>query len=199
MVDIYNFIFDKISDSVVVLDKSGNILCSNNAFSEMSDEMKVFGIDLAKALSEKDILLKNKIELKNSKNKSVEISINSFEYKDNIVLILRNNSSLKDIDRTHIDFISTVSHELRTPLTSIKGFVDTLLSAGDKLDRDSQIRFLKIIKSQVERLTRLVENLLAVSKFESGKSENVYKEINVRKAVRSVIECRKSEYDRYRS
>lgn len=198
MVDIYNFIFDKISDSVVVLDKSGNILCSNNAFSEMSDEMKVFGIDLAKALSEKAILLKNKIELKNSKNKSVEISINSFEYKDNIVLILRNNSSLKDIDRTHIDFISTVSHELRTPLTSIKGFVDTLLSAGDKLDRDSQIRFLKIIKSQVERLTRLVENLLAVSKFESGKSENVYKEINVRKAVRSVIESLMPKYEKYK-
>ena len=60
MVDIYNFIFDKISDSVVVLDKNGNVLCSNNAFSEMNDELKVLGINLAKVFSEEDIFSKNK-------------------------------------------------------------------------------------------------------------------------------------------
>ena len=197
MVDVYKFIFEKVSDSVVVFDENGKILFSNQAFAEMKDKLKYWGIDLQKILLEGKFLSRDKIELKNTQNEPFEIDVQYFEYEKNQVLVLSNNSSLKDIDRTYIDFISTVSHELRTPLTSIKGFVDTLLSAGDKLDKDSQIRFLKIIKSQIERLTRLVENLLSVSKLESGKSENIYKEINIRKSIQVVIESIIPKYKKY--
>ena len=197
MVDMYKFIFEKISDRVVVLDKNKNILYSNNSFLKMRDELSDLGIDLTKKLIDERVFSQKKIEYRNKQNKIVEILFQVFEYDDKTVFILKDNSSLSDIDKTHMDFISTVSHELRTPMTSIKGFVDTLLSAGDKLDKNSQIRFLKIIKSQVERLTRLVENLLTVSKFESGKYESVYKEINIKKSVQSVVDSLTPKYEKY--
>lgn len=197
MGDMYKFIFEKISDSVVVLDKNKNILYSNNSFLKMRDELSDLGTDLIKKIIDERVFSQKKIEYRDKQNKIVEIIFQSFEYDDNTVFILNNNSCFGDIDKTHVDFISTVSHELRTPLTSIKGFVDTLLSAGDKLDKNSQIRFLKIIKSQVERLTRLVENLLTVSKFESGKCENVYKEINIKKSVQSVVDSLTPKYEKY--
>ena len=67
-------------------------------------------------------------------------------------------------NKSQQDFISTVSHELRTPLTSIRGFAQTMLSSWDALDDDSKKQFLKIIEEQSNRLIKLVENVLAVSK-----------------------------------
>ncbi len=67
-----------------------------------------------------------------------------------------------------IDFVSMVSHELRTPLTSIKGFIDTLLRSRDHLNEEQQVRFLNIVKNQADRLTRLVEDLLLLSRIQSG-------------------------------
>jgi len=91
------------------------------------------------------------------------------------------------LNQAHIDFVSTVSHELRTPLTSIKGFADTLLTAGEQLNKEQQTRFISIIKSQVDRLTRLVENLLTVSKLESKKDKSIYKAIELKKFVESIV------------
>ena len=68
------------------------------------------------------------------------------------------------------EFLSTVSHELRTPLTSIRMFVDTLAS-GPIDDSESTRTYLDIIKRENERLSRLVENFLAFSRLESGRTE----------------------------
>lgn len=78
----------------------------------------------------------------------------------------KENNSLQ---KAQAEFISTVSHELRTPLTSIRGFADTLLSAGDKLSEEQKQKFILIIKEQANRLIKLTENLLAVSKNEIEK------------------------------
>lgn len=75
----------------------------------------------------------------------------------------------KDLDKAQSEFISTVSHELRTPITSIKGFAATLLQQANVLDEEKRKKYTKIIKDQAERLSRLVEDLLAVSRLESKK------------------------------
>jgi signal transduction histidine kinase len=73
------------------------------------------------------------------------------------------------LQKAQAEFISTVSHELRTPLTSIRGFADTLLTSGDKLSEEQKQKFILIIKEQANRLIKLTENLLAVSKNEVEK------------------------------
>lgn len=86
------------------------------------------------------------------------------------------------------DFVSTVSHELRTPLTSIKGFADTLLRAQDKVTPENQKKYLTIIKEQADRLTRLVEDLLAVSRLEAQTLQLTIRALDVKKAIDKVCE-----------
>lgn len=99
-----------------------------------------------------------------------------------IVYILQANS----LQQAQTDFVSTVSHELRTPLTSIKGFADTILRAGDRLDVSQQRRYVGIIKDQADRLTRLVEDLLAVSRLESKRLQFTNRAIDLQDAVERV-------------
>ena len=63
-------------------------------------------------------------------------------------------------------FVANVSHELRTPLTSIKGFVETLLD-GAMENSDTCRRFLSIIETETNRLTRLIDDLLSYLQSES--------------------------------
>ncbi|MDX2085517.1 MAG: ATP-binding protein [Candidatus Melainabacteria bacterium] len=92
------------------------------------------------------------------------------------------------LTQAHSDFVSTVSHEFRTPLTSIKGFADTLLRYGENLPNDQRKRFVTIIKDQADRLTRMVENLLSVSKLGAGRVEMSMRPISLRRMVDKVIQ-----------
>ncbi len=105
-----------------------------------------------------------------------------------------NGANNNNLDQAHLDFISTVSHELRTPLTSIRGFADTLLSSYEKLSPEQRKKFLYTIKDQSNRLIKLVENLLAVSKMQSEKEALVYKSVNVTPIIESCIQVIKSQY-----
>lgn len=92
------------------------------------------------------------------------------------------------LTQAHSDFVSTVSHEFRTPLTSIKGFADTLLRYGAQLPGDQQKRFITIIKDQADRLTRLVENLLTVSKLGAARMEMSYRAVPLKRLLEKVIQ-----------
>ncbi len=98
-----------------------------------------------------------------------------------------------DEKQSQHDFISTVSHELRTPLTSIRGFAQTMLSSWDMLDDDSKKQFLKIIEEQSNRLIKLVENVLAVSKVQS-KENYVYKSVSANSSIKAVIPIVQQQY-----
>ena len=106
-------------------------------------------------------------------------------------------SNLVCLDQAQIDFVSTVSHELRTPMTSIKGFADTLLNAGDQLSKEQQIRFISIIKAQADRLTRLVENLLTVSRLETKRHKSVFRSLNLKTYVERIVMGLKNKYQKH--
>ncbi|MBK6631697.1 MAG: histidine kinase [Betaproteobacteria bacterium] len=80
------------------------------------------------------------------------------------------NERLKELDRLKDDFMSTVTHELRTPLTSIRAFSEILLE-DPKIDLEERKKFLAIIVKEVERLTRLINQVLDLAKIESGNAE----------------------------
>ncbi len=96
-----------------------------------------------------------------------------------------NNDELNSLQKVQTDFISTESHELRTPLTSIRGFADTLLTSGDMLSDEQKKKFLMIIKDQSNRLIKLTENLLAVSKNDVEKL--VLKSVDVTSYVENCV------------
>jgi Na+/proline symporter/nitrogen-specific signal transduction histidine kinase len=80
------------------------------------------------------------------------------------------NRRLKELDRLKDDFVSTVTHELRTPLTSMRAFAEILLD-NPELALAERERFLHIVVEEIERLTRLINQVLDLSKIESGRLE----------------------------
>lgn len=204
-IDFYKDIFENIPEGIMICDDSFRIIDVNSNVLQLTNYSKE---ELqGKCCSEIIVLNKNNCpickgkvdsgfvpeqlthiaDLKVNNGTNIPIRINHKSYKEYYISVITPLSDIAFLNQAHIDFVSTVSHELRTPLTSIKGFADTLLTAGDQLDKEQQTRFISIIKSQIDRLTRLVENLLTVSRLESKKDRSIYKAINFKDFITGLL------------
>ena len=86
------------------------------------------------------------------------------------VLVLHDTTELRRLEAVRRDFVANVSHELKTPLTSISGYAETLLGEhGDAGPDDTTARFLETILNNARRMQRLVDDLLDLSRIESGR------------------------------
>ncbi len=81
------------------------------------------------------------------------------------IAVFHDITRLKELERMRQDFVANVSHEIRTPLTTIKGYVETLLEGA--LKEEVAVQFLQVIKRHTDRLTKIVEDLLMLSKIET--------------------------------
>ena len=96
------------------------------------------------------------------------------------------NSKLKELDLMKSEFLNTVSHELRTPLTSIKAFAEILLdNVGE--DPETQTEFLEIINKESDRLTRLINNLLDLSRIEAGRMKWDRESLDLHEVVSTAV------------
>lgn len=106
---------------------------------------------------------------------TIDINLSSFPLasspgmEESTILILRDVSSRRAVERMKTEFISTISHDLRTPLTAIKGYVSTIIDLGQDLGDEDRIRYLNGIAKATNRLVRLVEDILNVSRIEQGR------------------------------
>ncbi len=92
------------------------------------------------------------------------------------------------IERMRSDFVANASHELRTPLTVIRGFVETLAGVA-KDDPDAQARFLKTMGAETERMSRLVDDLLSLSKIEQNEHVTPDDRIDVTEVIGAVVDA----------
>jgi signal transduction histidine kinase len=92
------------------------------------------------------------------------------------------NERLRELDRLKDEFVSTVTHELRTPLTSMRAFSEILLENPD-LEPAERDRFRRIVIEEIDRLTRLIDQILDLSKLESGRAEQQISEVDLRAVV----------------
>lgn len=99
----------------------------------------------------------------------------------------RANSELMHLNELKSSFLANVSHELRTPLTSIRSFSEILLSYPDE-EPQTRTEFLGIIKSESERLTRLINDVLDLAKIEAGRIELRMQPVQLESVVRMSIE-----------
>lgn len=111
-----------------------------------------------------------------------------------IVAIFNDITEIRSIERMKTAFVSTVSHELRTPLTSIKGFICTLLQDVDGFyDAETVHEFYVIIDQECDRLTRLISDLLNVSRIEAGRALDLNPgPVNLPDVVSKVVAAQKS-------
>ena len=101
--------------------------------------------------------------------------------------IVEDITELRRLEQVRTDFAANVSHELKTPLTSIQGFVETL-DAGAIDNPEMAHKFLRIIMMETERLTRLINDILSISKLESGDTEVAIERIRLDKKAHDVCE-----------
>jgi signal transduction histidine kinase len=95
---------------------------------------------------------------------------------------------LRELDQAKTDFVSSVSHELRTPLTSIRGYVE-MLRDGDAGQLDpGQVRMLGVVERNTDRLLALIEDLLTLSRIESGAFRTTLADIDLAALLRSCAE-----------
>ncbi len=103
-----------------------------------------------------------------------------------IVMVFRDVSQQREINRMKSDFISSVSHELRTPLTSIKAYAETMLHDRNMAE-ETKREFLQVINEESDRLTNLINGILEISRIESGTIEIVRTRVNVTSVVNRAV------------
>ncbi|HEY5298591.1 MAG TPA: ATP-binding protein [Verrucomicrobiae bacterium] len=126
------------------------------------------------------------------------LTSNSAGEREGTILVFHDLTRLKQLERTREEFVANVSHELRTPLSMIKGYVETLLD-GAKDEPQTTEKFLRIVDRHVDRLAFLIEDLLTISKLESGRiilnresvplnsiAQNTFDELRDRAAARQI-------------
>ncbi len=90
--------------------------------------------------------------------------------QENVEQLQREHAELERVERVRKDFVINVSHELRTPLASIQGYTETLID-GALNDPENNVRFLRIIRHNAERLARITEDLLTLSRIEQRRQK----------------------------
>ena len=109
------------------------------------------------------------------------------EGKKGVLATFYDVTELRKLERTKAEFVANVSHELKTPLASIKGFVETLQEGGLD-DKKNRKNFLEIIGSNVNRLDLLINDILELSKMDSGRAELNKKEFDFNILVNKILE-----------
>ncbi|HET7909878.1 MAG TPA: ATP-binding protein [Nitrospira sp.] len=200
-------------EGVMVLDSKGRILQVNPAWERMfavtraeargrhSTEVithpklnaLVSSVLASRAGQEAEIVLTN------GRCLNVEASVAGGE-QDNeacAVLVFHDITELRRLEHIRKDFVANVSHELRTPLTSIKGYVEALLDGGAD-DPETSVRFLDIILKQSDRLNLILEDLLQLSKIESGQVQFKQEPLDIGSVVERTIAMIKPLADKKR-
>jgi len=103
------------------------------------------------------------------------------------VLVFKDQSETRRIDRMRADFIANASHELRTPLASIAGFIETLRGPA-RSDPAARDQFLQIMQNQTGRMARLIDDLLSLSRLEMKPYLRPGTEVDLRQTIDSVID-----------
>ncbi len=104
-----------------------------------------------------------------------------------VVIIFRDITKEVEADRAKSEFVSTVSHELRTPMTAIKGYTDLLYAGAVGPINAEQKRFLQIIKSNTDRLTALINDLLDISRVETGRVRFEPRPVQIGEVIADVV------------
>jgi len=111
-----------------------------------------------------------------------------------VIAVIEDITEIKKLEQLRTDFAANVSHEMKTPLTSIKGFVETL-QAGAVDNPETARKFLNIIMIEADRLTRLINDILSITKMESGNENVEIKKIPLDRAVMEVCDLLKIHAD----
>ncbi|HHZ07589.1 MAG TPA: phosphate regulon sensor histidine kinase PhoR [Rhizobiales bacterium] len=169
--------FAGFDSPVFLLDRQGNVLFQNHSAAHAFGEINA-GQHVSARIRQPAVLDIIRESFASGKPGATEIAmpvpsesvylvrvVKAEGEADFFVLIFRDISETRRIDRMRTDFVANASHELRTPLASLRGFIETLMGPA-RNDPRAQEKFLAIMQEQVTRMSRLVDDLMSLSRLE---------------------------------
>ena len=179
-------VLSNMSEGVIATNRRGELDIANNMASQMLNlsRSELAGKNILTLLElEEDYNLRDLVDRK----EDITIRIESEEeltilrasfsmiqadsgYISGIVCVLRDVTEEERIEEERKEFVSNVSHELRTPLTSMRSYIEALIDGAWK-DPELAPRFLDVAQSETDRMIRMIQDLLHLSRIDSGKSE----------------------------
>jgi two-component system phosphate regulon sensor histidine kinase PhoR len=187
-----NSIIDSLQEGLVVLDKQGRIIRSNESFRKIIGGQAVEGKNywqiirsprLAELLAKSGVEKRNFIEDLTLGNRVFMCSVTPLERGEGIVSIFYDITEIKNIEKVKKDFVINVSHELRTPLTAIKGYAETLRNEVETVPGK---KYLEIVERNTDRLINIVGDLLLLSSLEE-KTTLELEDIDLRGFLENII------------
>ncbi len=112
-----------------------------------------------------------------------------------LIICLRDTKTRERQERSRADLVSTVAHELRSPLTSVKGFTATLLAKWDRFNDDQKKLMLETVNADADRVTRLLTELLDVSRIDAGRLEMRKQVVDLGKITHKIVAGRVASGD----
>ncbi len=172
-------------DTRAVLDGNDEIAELAYAFNAMADRMTHYNQELEREVAARTKDLNEKLEILNKLNHDLDQSASLLIRRD--LELTRANERLRELDRLKSEFLSVAAHQLRTPLSAVK-WVFSLVLEGRMGDLNAeQKNFLEKGKESNERMVRLVDDMLAVTRIESGRTEYSFSRVSVKEFIQNLI------------
>ncbi|MCF2527456.1 ATP-binding protein [Yinghuangia sp. KLBMP8922] len=199
---------DALPDGLVVADAAGTVVCFNAAAERITGVKAgdALGKQLADALPLEDIDgrrwwvctdpygglgIRTRQPERNLVLGGREVLVTASYVREDganspvkhVVVALRCTSARRRGERNHAELIATVAHELRSPLTSVKGFTATLLRKWERFTDEQKRLMLETVDADADRVTRLITELLDISRIDSGRLQLHREVVDLREAV----------------
>ncbi|MFB7665381.1 ATP-binding protein [Kitasatospora sp. NPDC056138] len=202
---------DDLPDGLVIADAAGEVVCFNRAAARLTGIRAALGTPLEQALPLEDLDGRRWWQLTDpygglairtgqpERNLLLpggrEVLVSARYVRDRpcgpvrqVVVALRGTEARRRTERSHAELIATVAHELRSPLTSVKGFTATLLAKWERFTDGQKRVMLETVDADADRVTRLIAELLDISRIDAGRLEVRKQVVDLAAAVRRHVD-----------
>jgi len=197
-------VFSSMEDGILVLDTHGRIEGINTAV------QRIFGLSIGEmigktpleilreiplqhaldAFKETGVPLSREIVFENENPVVIDVTISAVQGlppgQEKTMIVLRDITRIKKLERVRADFVANVTHEIKTPLAAIIGFIETLRD-GAIDEKETAQHFFEIIQKHAERLNRLVDDLLVISNAELGEMRFSFESISLGGIIDTIL------------
>ena len=202
-------LFLHMTDGVVAFSRDGSVIQSNPAAEDMlgrsipiggSESYDTLFSDIAPLQGVLAVEPPGYLDGTRTVNgRSLELLLTPFDQErlGGVLVVIHDVTEQHKTEEMRREFVANVSHELRTPLTNIRSYAETLVDNAGELPPDTEKNFLGVILNESDRMTHIVQDLLTLSRFDSGRSELKLAPFPFGQAVRDVYDAILMEAQRH--
>ena len=202
-------LFLHMTDGVVAFARDGTVIQSNPAAEEMlgraipiggSENYDTLFSDIAPLQGVLAVEQPGYLDgERDVAGRSLELLLTPFDQErlGGVLVVIHDVTEQRKTEEMRREFVANVSHELRTPLTNIRSYAETLADNAGDIPPETEKNFLGVILNESDRMTHIVQDLLTLSRFDSGRSELKLAPFDFGEAVRDVYQANRLEAQRH--